>query len=185
MKKNPTRRQFLGAASAFAALSVVENHPRAHAAARPNILWISTEDMSPHMGCYGDPNAITPVLDAFAKESVLYSRAFTTAGVCAPVRTAIITGMYASTIGTHHMRSGGAGTKFNIQPDRPEAVRLFPEYLRKAGYYCTNNSKEDYQFKAPDTTWDESSGKAHWRNRKPGQPFFQLDRKPVKRGPPA
>ena len=71
---------------------------------RPNIVWISCEDISPHLGCYGDPHAITPHLDQLAREGVRYTHAFTTAGVCAPCRSGIITGMYQTTLGTHHMR---------------------------------------------------------------------------------
>jgi len=103
------------------------------AAERPNILWLSAEDISPHLGCYSDAHAITPHLDQLAKEGVRYTHAFTTAGVCAPCRSGIITGMYQTTIGTHHMRC-------NAQ--LPAHIKPFPLYLRKAGYYCTNNSKK-------------------------------------------
>ena len=137
----------------------------AYAEDQPNILWISAEDISPHLGCYGDSQAITPNLDQLAKEGVRYTHAFTTAGVCAPCRSGIITGMYQTTIGTHHMRC-------NAQ--LPAHIKPFPVYLRQAGYYCTNNSKKDYQFKEPKDTWDESGGKAHWRKRKSGQPFFSV-----------
>jgi len=134
---------------------------------RPNILWISCEDISPHLGCYGDLQATTPVLDQLAKDGTLYRNAFVTAGVCAPCRSAIITGMYQTTLGTHHMR---------CKSQLPDHVKLFPQYLREAGYYCTNNSKTDYQLTStPKETWDESSGKAHWRRRKnDDQPFFAV-----------
>ncbi|MEM0896668.1 MAG: sulfatase-like hydrolase/transferase [Verrucomicrobiota bacterium] len=140
------------------------------AADRPNILWLSAEDISPHLGCYGDPHAITPNLDKLASEGVRYSHAFTTAGVCAPCRSGIITGMYQTTLGTQHMRCTAT---------LPEEIRPFPVYLRKAGYFCTNNSKQDYQFKTPKDTWDESSGKAHWRMRTEkkkdeDKPFFAV-----------
>jgi len=136
------------------------------AADRPNILWLSCEDISPHIGCYGDPHAITPHIDRLAAEGVRYTHCYTTAGVCAPCRSGIITGMYQSTLGTHHMRCNAR---------LPEHIKPFPMYLRKAGYYCTNNSKTDYQFKAPSDTWDQSSGKAHWRNRgDKSQPFFSV-----------
>lgn len=133
---------------------------------QPNILWLSCEDISPHLGCYGDVDATTPVLDAFAKEAVLYERAYTTAGVCAPCRSAIITGMYQTSIGTQHMR---------CEARLPEHIKPFPFWMKQAGYYCTNNSKQDYQFRTPKGTWDASSGKAHWKNR-PGskQPFFAV-----------
>lgn len=133
---------------------------------RPNIIWISAEDISPHLGCYGDPHAITPNLDRLATEGVRYTHAFTTAGVCAPCRSGIITGMYQTTLGTQHMRS---------EAKLPPHIRPFPICLREAGYYCTNNSKQDYQFKTPSGTWDESSSQAHWRNRKEkSQPFFAV-----------
>ena len=136
------------------------------AAPRPNILWISLEDVSAHFGCYGDSHAITPNVDALAAEGVRYTHAFTAAGVCAPCRSTIITGMYQTTIGTHHMRCGAT---------LPDLIKPFPYYLRQAGYYCSNNSKTDYQFQAPEETWDESSRKAHWRNREDKeQPFFAV-----------
>lgn len=135
------------------------------AADRPNILWLSAEDISPHLGCYGDVNAITPHLDKLATEGTRYTHAFTTAGVCAPCRSGIITGMYQTTLGTHHMRCKAV---------LPEHIKPFPMYLREAGYYCTNNSKTDYQFRHPKETWDFSGRKGHWRNRKKGQPFFAV-----------
>jgi uncharacterized sulfatase len=133
---------------------------------RPNILWITVEDMSPNLGCYGDIYAHTPSLDRFAEESILYTNAIATAPVCAPARSTIITGMYQTAIGTHHMRNKGR---------LPEEVQPFTTYLRDAGYYCTNNSKEDYQFDAPADTWDESSNDAHWKKRPDAkQPFFAV-----------
>ena len=132
---------------------------------RPNILWITCEDMGPHLGCYGDTYANTPNLDQLAAKGTIYTRAWSTAPVCAPARTAIISGMYPSTTGSEHMRSllpHGTGLKF------------YPQFLREIGYYCTNNSKEDYNLEKPGQVWDESSGKAHWKNRQPGQPFFAI-----------
>ncbi len=135
-------------------------------AAQPNILWLSCEDISPHIGCYGDARAITPNIDRLATEGVRFSHAFTTAGVCAPCRSGIITGLYQTTLGTHHMRCTAKLPKF---------IKPFPTYLRDAGYYCTNNSKQDYQFVTPKGTWDASSSKAHWRGRKKqDQPFFAV-----------
>lgn len=139
---------------------------RLSAAPRPNILWLSCEDISPHLGCYGYELATTPHIDQLATQGIRYTNAFATAGVCAPCRSAIITGMYQTTLGTHHMR-----TRASI----PDFVRPFPSYLRAAGYFCTNNSKEDYQFTTPDGVWDESNAKAHWRNRTDqDQPFFAI-----------
>lgn len=131
---------------------------------QPNILWITSEDMNAFLGAYGDELAVTPNLDRLASEGVLYRNAFATAPVCSPSRSCIITGLYATTLGTQHLRSEIAV---------PEVVKGFPKYLREAGYYCTNNGKEDYNFVDPEI-WDESSGKAHWRNREEGRPFFSV-----------
>ncbi len=135
------------------------------AADRPNILWLVAEDMGPSLGAYGDPDAVTPALDRLAAEGVRFTRAFAVAGVCAPSRSSLITGMYASSIGTQHMRCAAT---------LPAEVRPFPALLRAAGYYCSNNFKQDYNFPAPADTWDESSRTAHWRNRPPGRPFFSV-----------
>jgi len=132
---------------------------------RPNILWITSEDNGPHLGCYGDPVASTPVLDALAARGMRYERAWSNAPVCAPARTTIITGVYASSLGAEHMRS---------EVPLPEGMQLFPQYLREAGYYCTNNSKTDYNLRAPGSPWDVSSNRAHWRGRAEGQPFFAV-----------
>lgn len=143
----------------------------ASATSRPNILWISAEDISPDLGSYGDAYARTPNLDKLASQGARFGKAFSVAPVCAPSRSAIITGMYPTSIGSHPMRSKAVP---------PVGVKAFPEYLRAVGYYCTNNSKTDYNFEAPPshtppvTVWDESSRNAHWRNRAPGQPFFAV-----------
>ena len=135
-------------------------------AEKPNIVWISCEDISPHIACFGDPHAITPNLDRLATEGVRYTHTFTTAGVCAPCRSGIITGMYQTTLGTQHMRGNAR---------LPDQIVPFPAYLRQAGYYTSNNSKQDYQFETPKGVWDESSGRAHWRKRKDkDQPFFSV-----------
>ena len=156
-----TRRQF---AQSGLAVSLVSGG-FAQAARRWNILWITSEDTSPDLGCYGDAYARTPNLDRLAAEGARFTNACSVAGVCAPSRSGIITAMHPTSIGTHHMRSKGVP---------PPYVKCFPEYLRAAGYYCTNNSKTDYNFDAPLTAWDESSGRAHWRNREKHQPFFSV-----------
>lgn len=146
----------------------------------PNILWISCEDLSPHFEFYGDSTIKTPNLSRLAREGVVYNNVFTTAGVCSPSRCAIITGMNQVSVGGHNMRTllntfpekTGLPKSYSIVP--PAEVKAFPEFLRARGYYCTNNSKTDYQFEAPATTWDESSATATWRKRKPGQPFFSV-----------
>ena len=135
--------------------------------ARPNILWISAEDIGPQFGCYGDPHAITPNIDRLASQGTRYTNAYTTAGVCAPCRSGIITGMYQNSIGTHHMRCNSI---------LPSWLKPFPKALKESGYYCTNNSKTDYQFSKPSTNeiWDQSGSRAHWKNRKKDQPFFAV-----------
>jgi len=131
---------------------------------RPNILWISCEDISPNLGCYGDPWASTPNLDRLAAQGARFTRAFVPAPVCAVMRCGVITGVYSCSIGGQHMRS-------RIIP--PPHIKCFPEYLRRAGYWCTNRSKTDYQFESPPSAWDRN-GPRHddWRGRRPGQPFF-------------
>jgi N-sulfoglucosamine sulfohydrolase len=156
----------LCATAALAAAPAPSTHPAGAATApRPNILWISCEDTSPDLGCYGDRYARTPNLDRLATQGARFTSAFTVAGVCAPSRSGIITGMYPCSIGTMHMRSQGVP---------PPQVKCFTEYLRAAGYYCTNNVKTDYNFPAPLTAWDDCSGRAHWRNRPTGRPFFSV-----------
>jgi len=132
---------------------------------RPNILWLTIEDTSPQLGCYGYDYAITPHLDSLASEGIRFNKAFADSPVCAPARSCLITGVHPTTLGSQFMYS---------DTNLPEQITCFTEYLRKAGYYCSNNSKEDYNFTAPKTAWDDSSGQAHWRNRKPGQPFFSV-----------
>jgi len=136
------------------------------AADKPNILWLTSEDHGPEMGCYGDVNARTPNVDALAAKGMLFKRAWSVHPVCAPARTAIATGLYGESSGGIHMRS---------MVPLPEGAKLYPEYLRAAGYYCTNNDKEDYNVPKTAQTWDDSSKQAHWRRRpNPSQPFFAI-----------
>lgn len=162
-----SRRQFLNsAAMAAAALPLIGS---AAAAARPNVLWITCEDTSPWLGFCGEPYARTPNLDGLAKQGIHYTRAFATAPVCSPARFSIITGLHANAMGAQHLRAG-----FPV----PDWVHGFPARLREAGWHCTNNVKTDYNCAAEKRiiaeSWDECSGKAHWRSRKPGQPFFAV-----------
>ncbi|XAL98387.1 sulfatase [Phycisphaeraceae bacterium D3-23] len=155
-------------------------------APRPNIVWLVVEDMSPWLACYGDDTVPTPNIDRLAREGLLYENAFATSPVCAPARSSLITGMYATRIGSMQMRNNSPSrTALEANPEAyaeipgyqavpPTFVRCFPEHLRAAGYYCTNNSKQDYQFRCPVGVWDASSGQAHWRNRDDGQPFFAV-----------
>ncbi|MBL8891274.1 MAG: sulfatase-like hydrolase/transferase [Planctomycetaceae bacterium] len=143
----------------YSATAVADEHER------PNILWISSEDNGPELGCYGDTTAKTPNLDRLATTGVVYRNCWSVAPVCAPARTAIISGLYPTTTGSHHMRSHVV---------RPVSVELYPQILRRAGYYCSNRSKEDYNLTQPFPLWDDSSPKAHWRNRAANQPFFSV-----------
>lgn len=143
---------------------------------------------------YGDSTAVTPNLNALAKDSMIFDNVFTTVGVCAPSRSSIVTGMQPISIGTMHMRTGKdvmswgkrsydkKGGNKDIEGNDviqysaviPKEVKCFPEYLRAAGYYCTNNRKTDYQFAAPISVWDENDAEAHWRNRPEGKAFFSV-----------
>jgi N-sulfoglucosamine sulfohydrolase len=130
----------------------------------PNIVWISLEDITPMMGCYGDEYARTPVFDQLAAEGIRYNKAYAPSPVCSPSRSAIITGIYPTSLGTIHHRSHRTGPGF---------LTMIPTLMREAGYYTTNNAKMDYNL--PGNPWDESSGKAHWRNRPDKeQPFFSV-----------
>lgn len=142
----------------------------AFAADRPNILWLTSEDNGPHYGCYGDKYAVTPNIDALAARGMRFKKAWSNAPVCAPARTCLISGRWAPADGAEHMRS--------LVP-MPATNKMYAQILREAGYYCTNNSKEDYNLdragvNGKDPVWDESSGKAHWKNRTAGQPFFAV-----------
>ena len=163
-----TRVLVAGVVLAVCLLAVFASAPMASAAEavdRPNILWVTCEDISPDLGCYGVKHAVTPTLDRLAAEGIRYDNAFALAGVCAISRSCLITGMYSSSLGSQGMRS---------QTRLPDNIHCFTEYLRSAGYYCTNNSKTDYNFPTPKAAWDECSRKAHWRGREAGQPFFAV-----------
>ena len=149
------RRTFL--ASSTAAALAAEG-------SRPNILWVTNEDMGPHLGCYGDKYAVTPNLDKFSEGALRYTTAWSNAPVCAPARTTIISGLYPPSTGAEHMRS---------ETRLPDGMKMFPVLLREAGYYCTNNAKEDYNLVKTGQVWDESSNKAQWEKRKPGAAVFR------------
>lgn len=142
----------------------------AFAQQKPNILWVTIEDTSPQfIGCYGNTNARTPVIDKLAQEGVRFTNAFSTGTVCSPSRTAIITGVKTYKTGTGNHRS-----KYPV----PGSIKGFPYYLQKQGYYTSNNQKTDYNVAGEKEfikeAWNESSGKAGWWNRKSGQPFFAV-----------
>jgi N-sulfoglucosamine sulfohydrolase len=163
---------------------------------QPNILWISVEDISPLLEVYGDPSVSTPNISRLAREGITFTNAFATAGVCAPSRSSIITGMYPVSIGTHNMRTGPhyayrtpeketyktyiglTDSKGRNVPEYaavpPPYVKVFTEYLRAAGYFTSNAAKTDYQFNSPFTAWDEIGPDAHYRQRGKDQPFFTV-----------
>jgi len=137
---------------------------------RPNILWLTIEDTSPQfIGCYGNKDAHTPVIDQLAKEGVRFTNAFSTGTVCSPSRSCIITGVKTYKLGTGNHRSN-----YPI----PEFIKGFPYYMQKEVYYVTNNAKTDYNVsniaKFTKEAWNESSENAGWENRKCGQPFFSV-----------
>ena len=167
MKHRIKIRLAILAAVSFVALELSSGAEGPSSAARPNILWLVSEDNNTLLGCYGDPRARTPTLDKLAREGVLYENCFAQP-VCAPSRFTLITGMYAVSHGpAHQMRAIGK---------IPSWLKGFPTLLRKAGYFTSNNAKTDYN--SPiliEETWDESDKSAHWRNRpSPTQPFFSV-----------
>ncbi len=147
---------------------------------RPNIVWLVAEDLGLYIPPFGDSTVSTPNLSQLAKEGVIYNNVYSVSGVCSPSRSAIVTGMYPSSIGAHHMRTlsqqPAAKKKglINYEVVPPEQVKMVSQILRENGYYCTNNQKEDYQFYKSLTAWDESSIYAHWRNRPDSTNFFSI-----------
>ncbi|MEZ6057998.1 MAG: sulfatase [Planctomycetaceae bacterium] len=141
-------------------------------AVRPNVLWLVAEDMSPHMGCYGDTTIQTPNLDRLAANGLLFERAFVTGPICSPSRSALITGMYQTSIGAHHHRSGVGVEKIELPAD----VQLVPRLFQQAGYHTSNGGnypatrrgKTDYNFEFDAGCYDSTD----WKDRQPGQPFF-------------
>lgn len=136
---------------------------------RPNILWILAEDISTNLGCYGDANAHTPHLDAFAQQAVRYENVFSVHPCCSPSRACLATGVYPTRLGTFQHRG---------QANVSEKVPCFMSLLRQGGYYTFNgmrggSAKEDYNFKPVAKQWDaHRSSDVEWRNRPAGAPFF-------------
>jgi len=149
---------------------------------KTNILWLVCEDQSLFFSSYYDSIAKTPNINELASNAIVYDNFFAVSPVCSPSRSSIITGMYPTTIGTQHMRAyiknkGSINSKTNLPiysavPKRK--VQFFTENLRKMGYYCSNNSKEDYNMEMSPLAWNESNENAHWRNRDENQPFFSV-----------
>ena len=166
-------RAFLAAWALLLAASAAD-------AKRPNVLLLVAEDLSPRIGAFGDAVAVTPSLDALARQGTRYDHVFTAAGVCAPSRAALVTGMHPASIGAQHMRtSSRPDGAYETVP--PPHVKAFPELLRAAGYYTFTGRKLDYQFSGtlagsgPSTIWDAAGGGTHWRDRPDAeQPFFGM-----------
>lgn len=135
---------------------------------RPNIVWIVTEDNSKHYLKLYDENGVSmPTIERLAKEGIIFDNAFSQAPVCSVARSTIISGCYAPRVGAQYHRS-------MKRVPMPEGLRMFPYYLRQAGYYTSNNSKEDYNFIKGEGVWDNSSNTATYRDRKKGQAFFHV-----------
>ena len=181
MKKNLIRLFFIS--NVIISCSSVEK--------RPNIIWLVCEDQSQiFFPMYGDHTVDLPNLKALAEDSVIYENMHATTPVCSPARSAIITGMYPTSLGTHNMRAYNEGRSTNqpqlnipsYSPSFPSNIKPFTMYLRQEGYYCTNSNKEDYNFKISDDAWDQSCNYCqgaqkediHWRNRSPNQSFFSV-----------
>ena len=156
-------REFLSVLLVFVLLQGCTNHEK------PNFVWIISEDNSKHYMELFDPDGIaTPNIQDMAADGILFTRAFSNGPVCSVARSTLISSCYGPRTGTQFHR------KSSMVP-MPDGVEMFPAYLRKAGYYTTNNSKEDYNYVKGEGVWDESSGKAHWRNRAVGQAFFHKE----------
>jgi len=182
--KSMNRRQFLKTSVLTAGTSLCLSSTLASAAnetskgyrqtqqnTRPNILWIVTEDQSPHLSCYGETAIKTPNIDALAKDGVRFENAFVTCPVCSPSRSAMVTGIYQTTLGTHNHRSQRPGNDRDGNPNYTDSYRLpnksVPQLFREAGYYVVNIGKTDYN-------WPNQRlyNRGDWSNRRPGQPFF-------------
>ncbi len=179
MKQSLSRRQFvqntgLGLSALGLAQQVSSAQPNKK---RPNIVWICVEDMSANMSCYGETTIETPNIDRLAREGTKFTQAFVTCPVCSPSRSAMVTGMYQTTIGAHNHRSSRHEVKITL----PEHIKLIPTYFQEAGYYTSNGQmfpenpdkapnrgKTDYNFEFDSNVYDGTD----WRGRKPGQPFF-------------
>lgn len=169
---NRTTRQIL---VFLAAALLLAPHAALHAGdappvQQPNILLITAEDICPNLGCYGDPNAVTPNLDRFATQSVRFTSCYSVHPCCSPSRSALVTGVYPTRLGTFQHRA-----KMWVNP---ALVQCFPSLLRAAGYYCFNGMKGgtpklDYGFDPKDKPWDKiGSNEIEWRKRPAGRPFF-------------
>lgn len=134
---------------------------------RPNILWLVSEDNNPYVGAYGDPLAHTPTIDALARNGLIFRNVYSNAPVCAPSRFAILTGIYPE--------SCAPANQMRAKARLPEGFRTYPELLRGAGYFCSNNVKTDYNCDVdPARIWDVQGAAGHWRGRPSGKPFLAV-----------
>ncbi len=137
-------------------------------AARPNVVWLISEDNSKHfLRLYDEMGAATPRIESLSKEGLVFENAFSNAPVCSVARTTLMTGCYAPRIGTQYHRKA-------VPVPLPQGVKMFPAWLRESGYYTSNRQKKDYNAVEGEGVWDASSRNATWRDRAPGQPFFHM-----------
>jgi len=162
-----SRRAVLGGMAGAAAVAGSSALAAEAPEGRPNILWIVSEDNNPFVGAYGDKLAHTPTIDRLAREGLLFRHVYSNAPVCAPSRFGILTGVYPESCApANHMRAHGK---------LPETIRTYPELMRQAGYFCTNNSKTDYNCDVdPQAIWDVQGAEGHWRKRPAGKPFMAV-----------
>jgi arylsulfatase A-like enzyme len=162
-----SRRGVLGGAAAGLTSAAGPAVARPAPGERPNILWIVSEDNNPYVGAYGDKLAHTPTIDALARKGLLFRYVYCNAPVCAPSRFGILTGVYPESCApANHMRANAR---------LPKEFRTYPELMRQAGYFCTNNDKADYNCDVdPQAIWDVQGKQGHWRKRPSGTPFMAV-----------
>ena len=162
-----SRRGVLGSMAGLAAVAASSSAHAAQLGERPNILWLVSEDNNPFVGAYGDKLAHTPTIDALAKKGLLYRNVYSNAPVCAPSRFGILTGIYPE--------SCAPANQMRAVAKLPKEFRTYPELMRAAGYYCTNNTKTDYNCDVdPNAIWDIEGKEGHWRKRPDGKPFMAV-----------
>ena len=165
MKRRHVASKLLAVSAVLSAMPVSGNTD-VKPPVRPSFLVLTFEDISPRLGCYGDPVAKTPILDSLAERGYRFTNMIASSPVCAPARATWITGTYPSALGAHHMRT---------ELKKPDQIKCFTEYLREAGYYCVNAGKYDYQFDPGEAAFDDSNMRVHWKNRPDSkQPFFAV-----------
>lgn len=161
-----SRRAFVAALAGAPVAASAAVRP-AGASERPNILWLVSEDNNPYIGAYGDKRARTPTIDALARKGLLFRNVYSNAPVCAPSRFAILTGIYPE--------SCAPANQMRAIAKLPKDFRTYPELMRQAGYFCTNNAKTDYNCDVdPAAIWDVEGAEGHWRKRPAGKPFMAV-----------